>query len=74
MVKNEDGLWMSSEETMQALGVTMNNLRQIQHRGTLKWGMRLRQRVYYEAEAVERYAVKRRERTQKHDAPSPQSA
>ena len=58
MVENE----MSSQEVADLLGITINNLRQIQHRGTLKWQRREWRNVFYSTEAVLAYAAKREAR------------
>ena len=57
-------LW-SSEQTANYLGVTINNLRQIQHRGTLKWVKREWRSVFYKAEDVRVYHAKREARKQR---------
>ena len=53
---------MTAEEAAQHLGITLNNLRQIQFRGNLKWTVRQGRKVYYQREHVEAYAAKRRAR------------
>jgi predicted site-specific integrase-resolvase len=58
MVENE----MSSQEVADLLGITINNLRQIQHRGTLKWQRREWRNVFYSTEEVLVYAAKREAR------------
>lgn len=55
MVENE----MSSQEVAEYLGITINNLRQIQHRGTLKWKRREWRNVFYAKDEVVAYGVKR---------------
>ena len=54
-------LW-SSTQTAEYLGVTINNLRQIQHRGTLRWVKREWRSVYYRADEVRDYHAKREAR------------
>ena len=54
-------LW-DSEQTSKFLNITVNNLRQIQHRGTLKWQKRVWRSVYYPADEVRAYAEKRKKR------------
>jgi len=54
-------LW-DSEQTAKFLDITVNNLRQIQHRGTLKWHKRVWRSVYYLADEVRAYEAKRRKR------------
>jgi phage antirepressor YoqD-like protein len=53
-----DGL-ISAAETAQILGITMNNLRQIQHRKTITWVEKSGRNVYYKREDVETYKAKR---------------
>jgi len=53
-----DGL-ISAAETAQILGITMNNLRQIQHRKTITWVEKSGRNVYYKREDVEAYKSKR---------------
>jgi predicted site-specific integrase-resolvase len=50
---------MSSQEVAEYLGITINNLRQIQHRGTLKWKRREWRNVFYAKDEVVAYGVKR---------------
>ena len=57
-----DGL-ISAAETAELLGITMNNLRQIQHRKTIVWVEKLGRNVYYNREDVEAYKAKRDART-----------
>jgi phage antirepressor YoqD-like protein len=57
-----DGL-ISAAETAQILGITMNNLRQIQHRKTITWVEKSGRNVYYKREDVEAYKTKRDNRT-----------
>jgi phage antirepressor YoqD-like protein len=56
-----DGL-ISAAETAQILGITMNNLRQIQHRKTITWVEKSGRNVYYKREDVEAYKSKRNAR------------
>ena len=56
-----DGL-ISAAETAQMLGITMNNLRQIQHRKTITWVEKSGRNVYYRKTDVENYVVKRQAR------------
>jgi phage antirepressor YoqD-like protein len=53
-----DGL-ISAAETAQILGITMNNLRQIQHRKTITWVEKSGRNVYYKRDDVEAYKTKR---------------
>jgi predicted site-specific integrase-resolvase len=54
-------LW-SSQQVADFLGITINNLRQIQHRGTIKWVKREWRSVYYNADDVRAYQAKREAR------------
>ncbi len=53
---------ISATETAQMLGITMNNLRQIQHRKTITWVEKSGRNVYYRKTDVENYVVKRQAR------------
>lgn len=53
---------LTAEETAARLGVTLNNLRQIQFRGNLRWVKREGRKVYYLESDVDAYAAKRRTR------------
>jgi hypothetical protein len=53
-----DGL-INAAETAQILGITMNNLRQIQHRKTITWVEKSGRNVYYKRDDVEAYKLKR---------------
>jgi predicted site-specific integrase-resolvase len=55
LVENE----MTSQEVAQYLGITINNLRQIQHRGTLRWKRREWRNVFYAKDEVVAYGAKR---------------
>jgi hypothetical protein len=54
---NED--LVSAAETAEILGITMNNLRQIQHRKSLVWVQKAGRNVYYKREDVMNYKAKR---------------
>lgn len=54
----EDNL-LSAAEVTEVLGITLNNLRQIQHRKTLTWVTKTGRNVYYKKEDVEAYKTKR---------------
>ena len=54
---NED--LVSAAETAEILGITMNNLRQIQHRKSLVWVQKAGRNVYYKREDVINYKTKR---------------
>jgi hypothetical protein len=62
----EEGL-ITAEETAKYLGVTINNLRQIQYRKTLKWVKRVGRKVYYTQSEVYAYAEKRNKRKSAHN-------
>lgn len=53
---------MSAQEVCEALGITVNNLRQIQHRKTLTWVQKSGRNVFYAKEDVEAYRAKRDKR------------
>ena len=57
----EEGL-ISAAETAEMLGITMNNLRQIQHRKTITWVEKSGRNVYYRRIDVEAYLAKRQAR------------
>jgi phage antirepressor YoqD-like protein len=57
----EEGL-ISAAETAEMLGITMNNLRQIQHRKTITWVEKSGRNVYYRRVDVEAYLAKRQAR------------
>ena len=52
----------SAREVVELLGITYNNLHQLQHRGTLKWTMKVGQKVYYPELEVNAYFEKRKAR------------
>ena len=55
---------MSAAEVCERLNITINNLRQIQHRKTLTWVQKSGRNVYYTKTDVENYFLKRQERNQ----------
>lgn len=55
---------MSAAEVCERLNITINNLRQIQHRKTLTWVQKSGRNVFYTREDVENYFLKRQERNQ----------
>lgn len=63
MVDNAE--WITAEDTAKTLGITINNLRQIQFRGNLKWIKREGRKVFYSLEQVLAYADKRNKRKNK---------
>ena len=70
MVDNPD--WVTAENTAQMLGITINNLRQIQFRGNLKWIKREGRKVYYSLEQVLLYADKRNKKKNKKNQTNPE--
>ena len=50
---------VTAAETAQILGVTMNNLRQIQHRQLLCWIQKSGRNVFYDRAEVLAYKAKR---------------
>ena len=56
-------LW-SAKQVIEYLGVNLNNLRQMQHRGAIKWVKKIGKEVYYSADDVRAYKKKRDERNQ----------
>jgi predicted DNA-binding transcriptional regulator AlpA len=55
----EEGL-LSSQQVAEYLGITMNNLRQIQYRRSLAWVQKSGRNVYYREAEVQAYANKRK--------------
>ena len=53
---------MPSAEVAELLGITLNHLRQIQHRKQLCYVSKQGRKVYYRRSDVEAYAQKRRDR------------
>jgi predicted site-specific integrase-resolvase len=56
---------MTAVETAEYLSITINNLRQIQHRGNLKWVRREGRKVFYDQVDVFAYNAKRTARKSK---------
>lgn len=54
-----DEEFISSIEAAQLLGISMNNLRQIQHRKQLCWVKKVGRQVYYRRDEVNAYKEKR---------------
>jgi hypothetical protein len=65
VIKEIEFTEMSSQQVAEYLGITINNLRQIQHRKTLQWKRREWRNVYYERAEVEAYKAKRELRKQR---------
>ena len=59
----EPELW-TCPQVIEYLGINLNNLRQIQHRGTIKWAKKIGKEVFYLADDVRAYKIKREERNQ----------
>ena len=59
---NEE-LW-SSKQVIEFLQVNLNNLRQMQHRGAIKWVKKVGRDVFYLADDVRAYKAKRDDRNQ----------
>ena len=57
-----DETLMSAQEVAAYLGITMNNLRQIQYRKTLAWVKKSGRNVYYREAEVHAYQDKRTKR------------
>lgn len=57
-------LW-GCPKVIEFLGVNLNNLRQIQHRGGIKWVKKVGKEVFYDPDQVMAYKAKRDERNQK---------
>jgi len=53
---------ITAEQTASVLGISINNLRQIQFRGNLKWESRKGRKVYYRLTDVDAYREKRARR------------
>lgn len=60
----EEG-WMSADETASYLGITLNNLRQIQFRKNLVYGRKEGRKVFYAVADVQAYQAKREARKAK---------
>jgi hypothetical protein len=60
----EPSLW-NCQQVIEYLGINLNNLRQIQHRGSIKWVKKIGKEVYYLEADVLAYKIKRDERNQK---------
>ena len=56
---------MNTQEVCKFLGVSINNLNQIQFRGHIKWVNKEGKRVFYARADVEAYKVKRDARGKK---------
>jgi hypothetical protein len=53
---------ISAQEVANDLGITMNNLRQMQYRKSLVWVKKTGRNVYYDKAEVEAYKEKRAKR------------
>ena len=56
-------LW-SSKQVVEFLQVNLNNLRQMQHRGAIKWVKKVGRDVFYLVDDVRAYKAKRDDRNQ----------
>lgn len=57
--------WLSSGQTADILAISLNNLRQIQHRKQLVWKKKQGREVYYLEQDVLALAEKRSKRVQR---------
>jgi hypothetical protein len=57
----EQEFW-SCPQVIEYLAINLNNLRQIQHRGSIKWTKKVGKEVFYLADDVRAYRIKREER------------
>lgn len=57
--ENGEELW-AADKVAHFLGITINNLRQIQHRRQLEWKHRVWRSVYYSADDVQAFAEMRK--------------
>ena len=57
--------WMSAQETADYLGITLNNLRQIQFRKNLMYGRKEGRKVFYLTTDVHAYHARREARKAK---------
>ena len=60
---SEQELW-GCPRVIEYLGINLNNLRQIQYRGGVKWVKKIGKEVFYYADDVKAYKQKRDERNQ----------
>ena len=51
---------LDSKETAEFLGITMNHLRQIQHRKSLVWVKKVGRNVYYEMADIHDYTLRKK--------------
>lgn len=56
-----DELW-TTQQVIEHLGITMNNLRQLQFRKTIAWVKKEGKAVFYRADEVKAYKEKRETR------------
>lgn len=59
----EDDLWTCTQ-VIEYLEIKLNNLRQLQHRGTIKWKKKIGKEVFYSADEIKAYQALRLERKQ----------
>lgn len=53
---------LTSNQVIELLGINLNNLRQLQHRKTIYWVKKEGRKVFYDAEQVNAYKIKRENR------------
>jgi hypothetical protein len=61
MVNTVEELW-TSQKVVEYLGITVNNLRQLQFRKSLTWVEKKGKSVFYRFEDVQAYKLKRESR------------
>ena len=66
--------WLSADEVVAQLNITLNNLRQIQFRKQLIWSKKQGRSVFYRAEDVEAYSTRKRAKLEVRQAKSGSSA
>ena len=66
--------WLSADEVVAQLHITLNNLRQIQFRKQLVWSKKQGRSVFYRVEEVEAYAERKRAKLEVRQAKSTRGA
>jgi hypothetical protein len=69
----EEG-WLSADQVVDYLGITLNNLRQIQFRKQLVWTKKQGRSVFYRVEDVQSYVQRKRVKLEIRQAKSRTSA
>lgn len=54
-----DEEWWDCTQTSEYLGITINHLRQLQHRGKIRWKRRVGRSVYYLVQEVRDLSTQR---------------